>query len=134
MTGTPWYDQQIAAMIATQIATRDGHSLIATSLREVARHLSEIATQHEALAATLPDAVQASADLATMAQAHHESNVAMVLTGEQELNQRRDAQVIALARGLAQIEAKIDQLLHDRCAACPLRPGDDPTTTRPAGP
>ena len=122
----PWYDSQITALLTVQIATRTGHLAIASNWRTVAEHLRQIAAQHEALAAALPDAVQASADLATMAAAHHDANVSQVLRGEQQLNQLRDRQVDALEARLAAIEAKLDQLIAGRCADCPLATGEPP--------
>lgn len=126
MHGVPWYDDHITAMIAAQLATKQGHVAIAAHWRTVAEHLTQIAAQHEALAAALPDAVQASADLATMAAAHHQTNVATVLSGEQELNQRRDDQVTRLDARMTRIEAKLDQLIAGRCAACESSSGPPP--------
>lgn len=123
----PWFDPLISSLVAAQLATREGHIAIAGHWRTVAEQTAQIAAQHEALAAVLPEAVQASADLAAQATVHHSANVQTILRGEQDLNKLRDAQVDALARKIDSIEAKIDQLLRGRCAACPHAPLEDDT-------
>ena len=116
---SPWYDDHIVALMTAQLATHDRHRTLAANWRQIAAAAASSAEQHEALAAVLPDAVQASANLAVVAQEHHQANVSQVIGGEQQLNQLRDRQVDALEVRLATIEAKLDLLIAGRCGEPP---------------
>jgi hypothetical protein len=57
----PWYDNQITTLLAVESATRMSHLALAASWRAAGAHQAQIAAEHEALAAVVPDAPHAAA-------------------------------------------------------------------------